>query len=77
MNISERIKELREKERLSQQELADVIGVTNSYLSKVEKGECDISRETSKNSNNILTFPLQPPSSGQSIVGQLRVEISI
>lgn len=36
------IKDARERKKLSQQEVADKLGVSQSYLSRLEKGERDI-----------------------------------
>lgn len=44
--ISELIKSTRKEAKLTQEELAERIGTKKSYISKVEKGECDIQMST-------------------------------
>ncbi len=41
MNFGERVRELRKGKNLSQRELADQIGVSFTYLSKIENGKLD------------------------------------
>ena len=45
MQESEKIKEIRTEYGLTQQEMADAIGVSKQYLSKVENGHTDLSKE--------------------------------
>ena len=42
---NEKIKNIRTQLGLTQQEMADCIGVSKQYLSKVEKGHTDLSKE--------------------------------
>jgi len=45
MNENEKIKQIRKALNLTQQELANNLGVSKQYLSKVEKGGTDLSKE--------------------------------
>lgn len=45
MNENEKIKEIRKELGLTQQEMADSIGVSKQYFSKVENGLTDLSKE--------------------------------
>jgi len=41
MNFGERVRELRKAKNLSQREVADMIGLNFTYLSKIENGKLD------------------------------------
>lgn len=46
MNIGSRIKELRLKEEISQQALADITGLDRTFISHIENGKRNITIET-------------------------------
>lgn len=46
MNIGERIRAERKKKRISQKELAERAGISNTYLSDIEVGRTDPSLKT-------------------------------
>ena len=42
MNINEKIKELREKSKITQKSMADYLNVTQTYISKMESSEREL-----------------------------------
>ena len=53
------IKEARERRKMSQQELADVLQVSQSYLSRIENGERDVDLAVAINICAALGYGLQ------------------
>ncbi|MEJ7847620.1 MAG: helix-turn-helix transcriptional regulator [Pyrinomonadaceae bacterium] len=44
--ISETLKDARRKANMTQQQLADKVGIKKSYISRLENGKCDIQLST-------------------------------
>ena len=49
--------DLRKQANLTQQKLADEIGVTRQWISAIENGDCEPSVTTAKSLGKLLNFP--------------------
>jgi transcriptional regulator with XRE-family HTH domain len=58
MNIGESIRILRKRESMNQEEFASSVGITQSYLSLIEKGHKKPSLEVLQQMADILNVPL-------------------
>lgn len=59
MSEGQKIREHRERRKMSITELADRIGVSRSYMSRMEKGERPIKTEVLNKISSILDVPIQ------------------
>ena len=57
MNLGKKIKEIRKKKNLTQQELADLSGISQTYLCQIENGDRTPNLEIFENISNALGFP--------------------
>lgn len=58
MNLGETIRHQRKKQKLSQGELAESIGITQAYLSQIEKNKKEPNLSTLKKLSGTLSIPL-------------------
>ena len=59
MKINEKIKELREKNGISQRSMAEYLGVDQSYISKVESDERNLSVELLTKISNLFICDIE------------------
>ena len=59
MTFGERVRDLRKAKNLSQRELADIIGVNFTYLSKIENGKLDFASFPSEDTIRKLAEALE------------------
>lgn len=59
MNIGQVIKELRRKRKISQQELSSELGITQGYLSLIEKGDREPGMDLIKKAADCFKIPSQ------------------
>ncbi len=58
MNIADQLANARTRQNLTQRELADAVGVSHTYISKVENGHATPSRQFVENVARALSLPL-------------------
>jgi XRE family transcriptional regulator, master regulator for biofilm formation len=59
MRVGQRIREYRENKKMSVQELANRIGVSRSYLSRMETGERPIKTDILEKVSTVLEVPIE------------------
>jgi transcriptional regulator with XRE-family HTH domain len=57
MNIGETLKKLRKRRGLSQQEVSEKSNISRTYISLIEKGECNPSIELLESIGKVLCIP--------------------
>lgn len=74
MTIGENIKNLRKEKKLTQQEMADLIGISRTYLTDIESNRKNLGSKTLKDLSEKLDISMMYLTTGRKTVGDLTEE---
>ena len=57
--LGKRVKEIRHKKKLSQADLAEILGVHSTYISSIERGVRNMSLKNVERLSNALKVPIE------------------